>query len=278
MEINLRGALFLVGTPIGNLGDLTFRALEILKDVDLIAAEDTRQTRKLLNHYNVNKPVTSYYEHNKLSKGSLLIQELSAGKKVALVSDAGMPGISDPGYDLVRECIDKGIKVIPIPGPTAIITGLVASGLDTAGFVFGGFFPREKKEQKRILAELYAEKKTIIFYESPHRLTKTLAVINEGWGDRGCCVARELTKVHEEFVRGSVSEVLGHFLEIPVRGEIALFLEGHKPEEMAEPSIEEAEEYFKTLISQGIERKEAVKETARLTGVSKRELYNRVMR
>lgn len=278
MEDRNGGMLFLVGTPIGNLGDLTIRGLETLKEVDLIAAEDTRQTRKLLNHYNIDKRITSYYEHNKQSKGPVLIQEILAGKNIALVSDAGMPGISDPGSDLVRECIEAGIKVVPIPGPSAIITGLVASGLDTCGFVFGGFFPREKKEQQKILNELGTEKRTIVFYESPHRIKKSLEVIKESWGDRDCCVARELTKVYEEFIRGPINKVIKHFQEVPVKGEITLIIEGKKPQAVAQPSFEEAEDYYNSLTALGLDRKEAVKETAKAMGLPKRELYNRVMK
>lgn len=278
MEERNEGMLFLVGTPIGNLGDITVRALELLREVDLIAAEDTRQTKKLLNHYNINKPITSYFEHNKQSKGPVLIQEILAGKKIAIVSDAGMPGISDPGSDLVKECIAEGIKVVPIPGPSAIITGLVASGLDTNGFVFGGFFPRENKEQQRVLNELSSEKRTIVFYESPHRLKKSLEIILENWGDRGCCVARELTKIYEEFARGLISHVLQYYKEAPLKGEITLLIEGRKPQETGQASVEEAEHYFMTLTAQGMDRKKAVKEAARVTGLPKRDLYNRVMK
>jgi 16S rRNA (cytidine1402-2'-O)-methyltransferase len=277
VERSTCGTLFIVGTPIGNLGDITLRALETLKSVDLIAAEDTRQTIKLLNHYGIKKPVTSYFEHNKLVKGPVLIQELLEGKNVALVSDAGMPGISDPGAQLIRECIGKEIPLTVIPGPSAVLTGLVASGLDTTGFVFCGFFPREKKEKKRLLDSLGQETRTMVFYESPHRLRDTLLVIQENWGNRQCCVARELTKVFEEYVRGTISHILAGLEDKSLKGEITLIIEGNQEGESKKLSFEEAESCFRELVSKGMSKKEAVKEAARLSGIPKRELYQRVM-
>lgn len=275
---NKQGTLFLVGTPIGNLKDITLRALDILQEVDLIAAEDTRQTQKLLNHYNIHKPVTSYYEHNKITKGPFLIAELSQGKNIALVSDAGMPGISDPGDDLVQECISQKIPLTVVPGPSAVLTALVASGLDCSGFVFAGFFPRSKKEKKRLLEELEHEKKTVIFYESPYRLQQTLAELLQTWGDRRCCVARELTKVFEEYRRGSLGELCAYYGSNPVKGEITLLIEGAQVQkEKNNCTSAEIEDCYKGLMCQGFSKKEALKEAARLLKISKREIYHQVM-
>lgn len=277
MEGKDKGTLFLVGTPIGNLKDITLRALETLQEVDLIAAEDTRQTQKLLNHYAIHKPVTSYYEHNKSSKGPWLIEQLGQGKNVALVSDAGMPGISDPGEDLVRACLQEKIPLTVIPGASAILTALVASGLDCHGFVFAGFFPRLKKEKKKILTELQQEKRTLIFYESPYRLSQTLLELKEAWGDRACCVARELTKVFEEYRRGTLSELSEYWQNRPVKGEITLLIEGAKPEQAKVVTPEEVVACYAELLSEGFNKKEALKETARLLGVAKREVYKLIM-
>ncbi len=277
MERSTCGTLFIVGTPIGNLGDITLRALETLKSVDLIAAEDTRQTNKLLNHYGIKKPVTSYFEHNKAVKGPFIIQELLNGKNIALVSDAGMPGISDPGAELIKACINYQVPLTVVPGPSAVLTGLVASGLDTTGFVFCGFFPRENKEKRKLLESLGQETRTMIFYESPHRLRDTLMIIRENWGNRQCCVARELTKLYEEYQRGTISQVLAVFEDKPPKGEITLIIEGNQGKEAKELSWEEAEASFRELVNKGMSKKEAVKEAARLSGIPKRELYRRVM-
>lgn len=280
MESKRRGTLYLVGTPIGNLKDITLRALETLREVDLIAAEDTRHTQKLLNHYEIRKPVTSYFEHNKKSKGPRLIEELGQGKNIALVSDAGMPGISDPGCDLVKECIQEQIPVTVIPGPAAVLTALVASGLDSGSFIFAGFFPRVNKERKKILASLAGEKRTIIFYESPYRLCQTLAVIRQVWGERQCCVARELTKVFEEYQRGTLSEVINYYENHPVKGEITILLEGVQTQESEKEkryTEEDIQEYYTKLLDEGFSKKEALKKTARRLGVPKREIYHLVM-
>jgi len=271
------GTLYLVGTPIGNLGDITLRALETLKSVDLIAAEDTRQTKKLLVHFSIKKPVTSYYEHNKRTKGEVIIEKLLIGKKVALVSDAGMPGISDPGSDLVRECIEKNIEISVIPGPSAVVAGLVASGQDTSAFVYGGFFPRQTKDKKKLMEQLAKEPRTIVFYESPHRLCQTLEEIKKNWGDRNCCVAREITKIYEEFKRGTLSEVLQYYQERNVKGEITLIIGGYKPETTIF-SWEEIEARVGVLIGRGLSKKEAIKESAAEYGIPRRDLYNRLMK
>lgn len=279
VEAETGGELYVVGTPIGNLGDITLRALETLETVDRIAAEDTRQTIKLLNHFGIEKPVTSYFEHNKTVKGPALIQELRQGKKIALVSDAGMPGISDPGADLIKECIACGVRVTVIPGPSALIAALVGSGLDTAGFLYAGFFPRGEKARRQVLEGLGQESRTLVFYESPHRLREALTVLREVWGERQCCVAREITKIYEEFVRGTISDVLSIFQAKDVKGEITLLVEGKKPGIQAAESIpwDEIETGFNQLVAGGMSKKEALKEMVQTFGVSKRELYNRVM-
>lgn len=279
MSINLAGevgTLYLVGTPIGNLSDITLRGIETLRNVDLIAAEDTRQTRKLLNHLEIEKPLTSYFEHNKVVKGPQLIEGLRSGKNIALVSDAGMPGISDPGTDLVQACIANDLPIIVIPGPTALITGLVASGLNTAGFVFGGFFPRAKKEQKLLLEQLIQESKTLIFYESPHRLLTTMKILLEYLGDRRCCVARELTKIYEDYRRGTISEVLDSYSSGSIKGEITILIEGfNKEEDQGTPaSWDEIALTIKRLRDEGLSLGEASKIATHKYGLSKREIYN----
>lgn len=267
------GELFLCATPIGNLEDITFRALRVLKEVDLIAAEDTRQTQKLLNHYQITTPLTSYHEHNKNTKGDYLINLLLEGKNIALVSDAGMPGISDPGYEVVLLAIKEKIRVTPIPGAVAAISALVVSGLPTDNFVFEGFLSRVPKKRRGKLKELKAEKRTIIFYEAPHRLTKTLTDMLEVWGNRQIVVARELTKKHEEIWRGDITSALGYFEE--PKGEITLLVEGSKEEEKENeiPILEQVE----FLLEQGWEKKEALKRVAQDNKVSKREVYQMLL-
>lgn len=278
MTSNPQGTLYLVGTPIGNLKDITLRALETLENVDIIAAEDTRQTQKLLNHFGIRVPLTSYHEHNKRNKGSYLIEELQKGKQIALVSDAGMPGISDPGTDIVKACLAGNIIVIPIPGPSAVITGLVASGLDTGGFVFVGFLPRGKKEKQNFLIKIASEEKTLVFYESPHRLKESLEVMKECFGERQCCIGRELTKIHEEFIRGSISEVLDKLNGCTIKGEITLMVEGQKNKIENKASWEDIDRQFQNYLEEGYSKKEAVSKTAKILGFSKREIYNRFMK
>ena len=222
------GILYVVSTPIGNLSDITLRAIETLKQVDLIAAEDTRHSGILLKNYGITTPLTSYHDFNKQKKGPELIQQILSGRSVALVSDAGTPGISDPGYLLIKLAIENQIQIVPIPGPAAFISALVVSGLPTDKFSFEGFLPNKPQKRRRRLEELAQEKRTLIFYESPYRLLKFLEEVRQILGDRRICVARELTKKFEEIKRGAVSEVLGYFQQGKVKGELIIVVEGKK--------------------------------------------------
>lgn len=273
-----KGILYLVGTPIGNLQDMTYRAIETLKGVDLIAAEDTRQTIKLLNHFDIQKRLVSYHEHNKENSGRELIKMLNEGITIALVSDAGMPAISDPGYELVKESVESGISVVPIPGANAAISGLVASGLPTKRFFFVGFLPREKKLLIKELEQLKLYKETIIFYEAPHRIKKTLESIHEVMGDRKIVLIRELTKKHEEFIRGNLTEVIDHVTSNNVKGECMIITEGIDEE----ISMLNANSWWEELsltehinhhIGLGKSSKEAIKDTAKERDLPKREVY-----
>jgi 16S rRNA (cytidine1402-2'-O)-methyltransferase len=267
----LVGTLYVVGTPIGNLEDISLRALRILGEVGLIAAEDTRKTRKLLTHFKIETPFTSYHEHNKLTKLDELLSTLQH-KDVALVSEAGMPGLSDPGYELIEAAIARGIPVVPVPGPSALITALVVSGLPTDSFLYLGFLPRRQKERRQLLASLAGERRTLVAFEAPHRLFASLADLKDVLGDRRIALARELTKVHEEVWRGSVSQALAHFEENPPRGEFTLVIEGAREERVAwdEGQVMEA---LVELLTEGVERKEAVKIVSELAGWPKREVY-----
>jgi len=271
----MAGELYLCGTPIGNLEDMTFRAIRVLKEVDLVAAEDTRQTQKLFFHYEISTPLTSYHEHNKDSKGNYLLQLLLEGKNIALVSDAGMPGISDPGYELVQLAVAEGIKVTPIPGAVAAISGLVASGLPTDSFVFEGFLSRVPKKRRNKLRELTGEKRTIIFYEAPHRLTKTLTDMLEVWGNRKVAVARELTKKYEEIWRGDLIAALEYFQE--VRGEITLLVGGNQTETSPEENNLTIVEQVEALLEAGWDKKEALKKVALENKLPKKEVYKMLL-
>jgi len=222
------GTLYIVATPIGNLEDITLRALRILKEVDLIACEDTRHTQKLLSHFEIKKRLTSYFEHNEFVKGELIMRELSSGKNVALVSDGGTPGISDPGYRLVKAAVEKGISVVSIPGPSAAIAALSASGLPTDRFLFIGFLPQKEGKKRRLIESLKEEEGTLVFYESPFRVKKTLSLLKECLGDRRAVLAHELTKVHEGFMRGRLNELLERSTEIVEKGEWIILVEGLK--------------------------------------------------
>jgi 16S rRNA (cytidine1402-2'-O)-methyltransferase len=265
------GTLYVVGTPIGNLEDISLRALRILGEVSLIAAEDTRKTRKLLTHFKIETPLTSYHEHNKLSKLGELLSTLQQ-KDVALVSEAGMPGLSDPGYELIEAAIARGIPVVPVPGPSALITALVVSGLPTNSFLYLGFLPRRQKERRQVLASVAREKRTLVAFEAPHRLLASLADLKDVLGDRRIVLARELTKLHEEVWRGSVSQALAHFEENSPRGEFTLVIEGAKEERVAWDE-ERVREALARLLVEGMDRKEAVKAVSELAGWPRRKVY-----
>ena len=279
----MTGILTLVATPIGNLGDFSPRAVEVLKSADLIAAEDTRNTLKLLNHFEIRTPMTAYHEYNRFDKADELVEQLLAGKNVACVTDAGMPGISDPGEVLAAKCIEAGITVTCVPGPSAGITALVLSGLSTRRYRFEGFLPSDKKEREAVLADVKNDAATLIFYEAPHRLLKTLEVLYEALGDRRAAVVKELTKVHEQVLRTTLSEAIAHFKEEEPRGEYVLVVEGRSFEEKQQE--QEAswqslsiEEHLQMYEAQGLDRKEAMKRAAKDRGVSKREIYDAVMK
>ncbi|WP_456277156.1 16S rRNA (cytidine(1402)-2'-O)-methyltransferase [Bacillus sp. AK128] len=272
------GALYLVPTPIGNLEDMTFRAIRILKEVSLIAAEDTRVTKKLCNYFEIQTPVTSYHEHNKEKSGERLINELKEGKQIALVSDAGMPTISDPGNELVSQALQSGFPVIPLPGANAAVTALIASGLPSQSFSFFGFLPRQKKDKKKELERLKYQQSTMIFYESPHRLKETVHAIGEVLGTRNIVVCRELTKKFEEFIRGSVTEVQQWLADTEVKGECCILIEGSSEEEIREESTWWAEMTIKEHVNWYIEQKEltskdAIKKVAMDRETAKRDIY-----
>lgn len=274
-----KGILYLVPTPIGNLEDMSFRALRILKEADLIAAEDTRNTRKLCNYFEIDTPVSSYHEHNKELSGKKIINQLKEGAKVALVSDAGMPTISDPGYELVGEAITEGLTVVPLPGANAALTALIASGIKPQPFYFYGFLQRGKKEKRRELESLAKQAATMIFYESPHRLRETLIVMKDVLGeDRQIVLCRELTKRFEEFIRGTIVEALHWVEENEVRGEFCLILEGGNLADLEEETSWWAElsmtEHVDHYVSkQNMNSKEAIKQVAKDRGMQKRDVY-----
>ncbi len=278
-----KGTLFLVATPIGNLQDITLRAINTLKEVELIAAEDTRQTIKLLNHFEIKKPLVSYYEHNKIVKGNYLVEQLQQGKNIALVSDAGTPGISDPGEDLVKLCIENDIKVTMIPGPVAAVTGIVISGLPTGRFVFEGFLPMNKRTRQERLKQLKDETRTIIFYEAPHKLPYTLKDMYNAWGERKIALARELTKRYEEVIRCNLSEAAERYqIEAP-KGEFVVIIEGQDEQVLQELEKDKyadisIEDHVERYIQQGLQKKEAIKKAAEDRGINKRDVYNIVMK
>jgi len=264
--------LYIVGTPIGNLDDMTFRGVETLKNADLIAAEDTRQTIKLLSHFGIETPLTSYHEHNRAAKGVKLMEMLRVGKNVALVSDAGMPCISDPGCELVKECIAQNIEMTVVPGPTAFVTGVVLSGLKTQNFKFVGFLSVRTSERMEKLNDIKNETETLIFYEAPHKLLRTLNDLLIVFGDRNIAVCRELTKRYEEVRRGTISEVKNHFENNPIKGEFVLVVEGAVIEEKTfEMSVEE---HLISLMNQGFDKKQAITAVAKERNLPKREVYD----
>lgn len=277
------GLLYLVATPIGNLEDITYRAVRTLREVDWIAAEDTRQTRKLLAHYDIRTRLVSYHEHNKRARGPELIEKLLSGQSVALVSDAGMPAISDPGEELVAEAVRQGIAVVPVPGANAALSALIASGLSAAAFRFAGFLPRDKQKRDALLQELARTPDTLLLYEAPHRLAKTLGALREHFGDRRIALARELTKKHEEIARGRLSEALAWLEQHPPRGEYCIVVEGRTEEAPSAAAGEpwwadmDAAGHVAAYEAQGLGRKEAIKRAALDRGVPKREVYNALL-
>ena len=279
----MAGTLYLCATPIGNLEDMTFRVIRILKEVDLIAAEDTRNSIKLLNHFEIRTPMTSYHEYNKIEKGRKLVEKLQEGKDVALITDAGTPGISDPGEELVRMCKEAGIAVTSLPGACACITALTLSGMSTRRFAFEAFLPQDKKERRRILDEVCTETRTMIFYEAPHRLGKTLRELENTLGShRRITVCRELTKKYETVYSDSLGGAVRYYEEVPPKGECVLVLEGKSQEEVEEEQKKgwmplSVEEHLQIYLNQGMDKKEAMKRTAKDRGVSKRDIYQEMI-
>lgn len=274
----LVGKLYLVPTPIGNLKDITLRALEVLKEVDFIASEDTRVSLKLLNHFNIKKTLISYHKHNEQGKSEDIISLLKDGQNIAIITDAGTPGISDPGSVIVSKCIEEGIPFEVLPGATAITTALVYSGLDTTSFLFKGFLPRENKDRKPILEELEPRKETLIFYEAPHRLRNTLDAIYEVLGNRNIALCRELTKLHEEILRYTLEEAIEYYKENDPRGEYVLVLSGKSQEEIKKEKMSAwedltIEEHIKIYIEQGLNKKDAIKKVAKDREIPKGEVY-----
>jgi len=279
MEGASKGVLYLCATPIGNLEDITLRVLQTLREADLVAAEDTRRTRRLLSHYDIHTPIISYHEHNRRRQGEYLLERLAGGDTVALVSDAGTPGISDPGEELVREAVDRGIPVVPLPGPSALLAALVVSGLAVERFVFEGFLPARGGGRNRRLAELAGETRTIVLYEAPHRLLKTLEDLTVSLGDRRACAARELTKLHEELLRDTLSGLKEHFTAHPPRGEFVLVIEGAGDE--SGTTAEKwaglpPEDHVRLLMRDGMAKNEAIKKVARLRNLPRQEIYKKV--
>ena len=278
----MAGTLFICATPIGNLEDITMRVLRTLKEVDLIAAEDTRNSIKLLNHFEISTPMTSYHEYNKIDKGRTLIAKMLEGQNIALITDAGTPAISDPGEELVRMAHEAGITVTSLPGACACITALTVSGLATRRFAFEAFLPAEKKEKKQVLEQLKNETRTIILYEAPHHLVKTLSELSEALGNRKMTICRELTKKHETIFLTTVEEALSFYSENEPKGECVLVVEGRTFEEMKEESRTEwkkltVQEHVNLYTEQGMERKDAMKAAAKDRGVSKQEIYKALL-
>lgn len=269
--------LYVVGTPIGNLGDMSPRAVETLEKVDFIAAEDTRVTLKLLNHFNIKKPMVSYYEHNKRERGEIICNRILAGETCAIVTDAGMPCISDPGEDLIKLCGEKGITTIVIPGPSAVISALAVSGLETSRFCFEGFLSMNKNSRKEHLESLKRETRTMIFYEAPHKLPATLKDLYNTFGDRKLTIVREITKIHEETIRTTTKYAYEVLADSNIKGEIVLVLEGLKEDETVNYTLDQAVEMAKKLIAQGTKSSEAAKEVATITGFRKNEIYKEII-
>ena len=276
------GKLYLCATPIGNLEDITMRVLRTLEEADVIAAEDTRNSIKLLNHFQIKTPMTSYHEYNKIEKARTLIEKMQQGQNMALITDAGTPGISDPGEELVRMCYEEGIEVTSLPGASACITALTLSGLPTRRFCFEAFLPQDKKEKQEILKELQDETRTIILYEAPHRLVRTLKELLEALGERRVTVCRELTKKHETAFSTTLSKAIAFYEKTEPKGECVLVLEGRSREQMKEEAIQtwleiSIEEHMEHYLSQDMDKKSAMKQVARDRGISKRDVYQALL-
>ena len=277
----LGGVLYLVGTPIGNLSDISERALKVLSEVDFIAAEDTRNSGKLLSYFDIKKPMVSYFEHNKRERGEIIVSRIEAGESCALITDAGMPAISDPGEDIVRICAERGVPVSVVPGPCAAVSALAMSGLFTGKFVFEGFLSTANNERREALESLKNERRTIIFYEAPHKLRGTLADLMKAFGDRKISLCRELTKLNEEVLRMTLSEAIAYYEENQPRGEYVLVLEGaSKEEQKANAFWAEMDEFAHVAYytEQGLSKNDAIKAAAKDRGVGKSEIYNIVMK
>lgn len=274
MDKKERGKLYIVATPIGNLEDITLRAIRILKEVDLIAAEDTRHTLKLLNHFEISKPLISYHRHNEEIKKDYLIEKLKNGENIALVSDAGTPGICDPGEIIIKECIKEEITIIPIPGACAFLNSLIISGIETKEFVFLGFLPLNKKSRKEKLSEIEKSEKTIVLYEAPHKLQATLKDLSTILGQRNVALAREITKIHEEVIRGTIDEIIK--ISQTLKGEMVLIIEGNKEKEK-DFDFEKIslEEHYKIYEEQGLDKKEIIKRIAKDRNKNKNEIYQK---
>ena len=278
----MAGKLYLCATPIGNLEDMTYRVIRTLGEVDLIAAEDTRNSIKLLNHFEIKTPMTSYHEYNKIEKGKKLVEKLQDGMNIALITDAGTPGISDPGEELVKMCYEAGIEVTSLPGAAACITALTLSGLSTRRFCFEAFLPTDKKEKQAVLSELVNETRTIIMYEAPHRLVKTLQELLEKVGNRRITVCRELTKKHETAFVTTIEEALAYYEANDPKGECVLVIEGRSREELRQEEVSKweemsIEEHMELYLGQGIDKKEAMKKVAKDRGISKRDVYQQLL-
>lgn len=273
----MSGILYLVGTPIGNLGDFSPRAVQTLKETDFIAAEDTRVTLKLLNHFSVKKPMVSYFEHNRRERGEQIVARMLAGESCALVTDAGMPAVSDPGEDLVALCHERGIRVCAVPGPAAFVTALALSGLPAGRFTFEGFLSVNKRSRKEHLASLAGEARTMIFYEAPHKLPATLRDLYAALGDRRIAIVREITKVHEEVLRTTLGQAAGAYADGGLRGEIVLVIEGAEAPAQDAVLLEDAVEIARGRMAAGQSASDAARQTARETGLKKGDLYKALL-
>ena len=274
----MTGKLYLCATPIGNLEDITYRVLRILKEVDLIGAEDTRHSRNLMNYFDIHTPMTSYHEYNKVDKARYLVEEMQKGKNIALITDAGTPGISDPGEELVRQCHEAGIEVSSVPGPAACITALTMSGLPTRRFAFEAFLPSDKKERQNVLNDLKNETRTIVMYEAPHHLLRTMKELLEVLGDRELTLCKELTKIHERAEKGMLADLIEKYDHAEIRGEYVLVIQGKSFAELEEESQERfremtLEDHMKLYVAQGMSEKDAMKRVAKDRGISKRDVY-----